>query len=89
MEAINEAQRVEKIFNSEKLHKEEDFPKAIYTEWKSPHYSERWCCTRVLNTVEYNWKVNAVPLLTKLLGIIAIGLSIIVIGLEVGLYFNY
>ena len=41
-----------------------------------------------MNTVEYNWKVHAVPLLTKILGILSIGLSVIVILLEVGLYFN-
>ena len=89
IEAITEAIQIEKILLSSKLHKEEDYPKAIYTEWKSPHFSERWCCTRALNTVEYNWKVTAVPMFTKIFGVIAIGLSIAVIGLEVGLYFNY
>ena len=43
----------------------------------------------MLNSIEYNWKVYAIPCLTKILATIALGLSLLVIALEVGLYFNF
>ena len=89
VEAIREAITIEKVLRSEKLVKEDNFPKAIYTEWKSPHYSERWCCTRLLNSLEYNWKVNMIPCLTSILAAFAAVLSLLVIALEVTLYFNF
>ena len=89
VEAIREAIKIEKVHMSSKLVKEENYPKAIYTEWKSPHYSERWCCTRMLNSIEYNWKIYAIPCLSTILAIFATLLSLVVIALEVGLYFNY
>ena len=88
MDAINEAIHIEKVLHSINMHEYQNFPKAIYSEWKSPHYSERWCFTRILNSMEYNWKVSWVPLGTKVLGVIALVMSLTLIALEIGLYFG-
>ena len=89
IDAINEATHIEEVLRSIDLHDNEHFPKAIYNEWKSPKRSDRWCCTRSLNRLEYNHKVYLVPLGTKILGFISLILSLAVILLEVGLYFEY
>ena len=39
--------------------------------------------------MEYNWKVNVVPILTKVLGVTCVLLTLGVIALEIGLYFDY
>ena len=86
MECIEEAERLKKLVESVRLHREEGRPKAIYDAKGQPNHSEARILSKFANRLEYLWHVRLTPVLIILSSFFLAALSLLVISFETSLY---
>jgi len=89
VESIEEAQSLKKLLDSERLHREEGRPRAIYDMKGDPRHDEEKIMNRFANRMEYLWRVRMSPALIVMLAIALGGMSAVIFVFEISLYLEW